>query len=126
MDKPHSIETSGVIDISRGSHDEGASDWRITVPELVGRRVTLREPRATDATALLSLLSTEEVSRFSSPPPATLDGFQRYVSWTHRQRAAGQLHFALRSSQRAQTPRSASFTCARSAQGSSLPTGDSR
>jgi RimJ/RimL family protein N-acetyltransferase len=90
MDKPHSIETTGVIDISRDSHDDGASDWRITVPELVGRRVTLREPRATDATALFSLLSTEEVSRFISPPPATLDGFQRYVSWTLRQRAAGQ------------------------------------
>jgi RimJ/RimL family protein N-acetyltransferase len=90
MNKPDMIETNDVTAGTCGSSDERASDWRTALPELVGRRVMLREPRAGDATALFSLLSTEEVSRFISPPPSTVDGFERYVSWTHRQRASGQ------------------------------------
>jgi RimJ/RimL family protein N-acetyltransferase len=90
MNKPDTIETSDMTVGPSGSPDERASDWRIALPELVGRRVMLREPRAGDATALFSLLSTEEVSRFISPPPPTVEGFERYVSWTHRHRAAGQ------------------------------------
>lgn len=89
MNKSETIEPGDSMDATMGSSDERASDWRIQLPELVGRRVALREPRATDATALFSLLSTEEVSRFISPPPATVEGFERYVSWTHRQRAGG-------------------------------------
>jgi [ribosomal protein S5]-alanine N-acetyltransferase len=90
MNKPDMIQTSDMTVGPSGSPDERASDWRIALPELVGRRVMLREPRAGDATALFSLLSTEEVSRFISPPPPTVEGFERYVSWTHRHRAAGQ------------------------------------
>jgi len=90
MNKPDTIETSHVTPGPGPSSDERASHWHTALPELVGRRVMLREPRAPDASALFSLLSTEEVSRFISPPPATMEGFERYVSWTHRQRAAGQ------------------------------------
>ena len=90
MDKPDPIQTSDMTVGPTDSPDERSSDWRIALPELVGRRVILREPRAGDATALFSLLSTEEVSRFISPPPSTMEGFESYVSWTHRQRAAGQ------------------------------------
>ena len=90
MNKSETIETGDATAAAIGSSDERRSDWRIELPELVGRRVMLREPRARDATALFSLLSTEEVSRFISPPPPTVDGFERYVSWTHRQRAGGQ------------------------------------
>jgi RimJ/RimL family protein N-acetyltransferase len=32
----------------------------------------------------------EEVTRFISPPPTTVEGFERFIAWTHRQRAAGQ------------------------------------
>ena len=84
------IETSELMVGPSASPDERASDWRIALPELVGRRVILREPRAADASTLFSLLSTEEVSRFISPPPATVEGFERYVGWTERQRVAGQ------------------------------------
>ena len=35
------------------------------------------------------MLTTEEVSRFISPPPTTVDGFERFIAWTHRERAAG-------------------------------------
>ena len=90
MNKPDTIQPSDMTVEPSASPDERSSDWRIALPELVGRRVMLREPRAGDATALFSLLATEEVSRFISPPPSTIEGFERYVSWTHRQRAAGQ------------------------------------
>jgi [ribosomal protein S5]-alanine N-acetyltransferase len=90
MNKAETINTTDATPPAIGSSDELGSDWRIELPDLVGRRVILREPRAADAAALFSLLSNEEVSRFISPPPATVEGFERYVSWTHRQRASGQ------------------------------------
>ena len=90
MNKPNAIATSGAVEKPTGCSDAATPDWRVALPELVGRRIVLREPRATDAMALFSLLSTEEVSRFISPPPPTVEGFERYVSWTQRQRAAGQ------------------------------------
>jgi ribosomal-protein-alanine N-acetyltransferase len=57
---------------------------------LTGRRVTLRELRTSDAASLFAMLTTEEVSRFISPPPTTVEGFERFIAWSHRQRAAGQ------------------------------------
>ncbi len=64
-------------------------DWREGLPVLYGTRVTLRELRATDATSLCALLNTEEVGRFISRPPPTVEGFVRFIAWTHRQRTAG-------------------------------------
>jgi ribosomal-protein-alanine N-acetyltransferase len=66
-----------------------SSDWRQQLPVLCGRQVRLRELRASDAPSLFSLLTTEEVSRFISPPPSTVEGFERFIAWTHRQRTAG-------------------------------------
>jgi [ribosomal protein S5]-alanine N-acetyltransferase len=65
------------------------SDWRQQLPVLAGRQVRLRELRASDAPSLFALLTTEEVARFISPPPTTVDGFERFIAWTLRQRAAG-------------------------------------
>jgi [ribosomal protein S5]-alanine N-acetyltransferase len=65
------------------------SDWRQQLPVMAGRQVRLRELRASDAPALFALLTTEEVARFISPPPTTVEGFERFISWTLRQRAAG-------------------------------------
>ena len=65
------------------------SDWRQGLPVLRGKRVLLRELRTSDATSLCALLNTEEVSRFISPPPTTVVGFERFIAWTHRQRTAG-------------------------------------
>jgi len=66
-----------------------SSDWRQQLPVLAGSQVVLRELRASDAPSLFALLTAEEVSRFISPPPTTVDGFERFIAWTHRQRAAG-------------------------------------
>jgi ribosomal-protein-alanine N-acetyltransferase len=66
------------------------SDWRQKLPVLTGStQVVLRELRTSDATSLFALLTTQEVARFISPPPSTVEGFERFIAWTHRQRAAG-------------------------------------
>jgi RimJ/RimL family protein N-acetyltransferase len=65
------------------------TDWRQALPVLTSSQVTLRQLRASDATSLCALLTTEEVSRFISPPPTTVDGFERFIAWTLRQRQAG-------------------------------------
>ena len=66
-----------------------STDWRRGLPVLSGSRVTLRELRTSDASSLLAMLTTEEVSRFISPPPTTVEGFERFIAWTLRQRSAG-------------------------------------
>jgi ribosomal-protein-alanine N-acetyltransferase len=67
-----------------------ASDWRHGLPTLTGSLVTLRELRASDARALFVMLNTAEVTRFISPPPATVEGFEKFIAWAHRERVAGQ------------------------------------
>jgi RimJ/RimL family protein N-acetyltransferase len=66
-----------------------ATDWRKALPLLTGGGVSLRELKLSDAGSLVSLLTTEEVSRFISPPPSTLDGFERFILWTQRERSFG-------------------------------------
>ena len=65
------------------------TDWRQALPVLEAGAVTLRELRVADAPSLFQLLTTEEVARFISPPPTSLEGFERFIAWTHRERAAG-------------------------------------
>jgi ribosomal-protein-alanine N-acetyltransferase len=65
------------------------TDWRAGLPVLTNKGVTLRELRITDAASLFTMLTTEEVSRFISPPPTTIEGFERFIAWTIRQRNAG-------------------------------------
>jgi ribosomal-protein-alanine N-acetyltransferase len=65
------------------------SNWRDGLPVLAGSQVTLRELRSEDAPALLMMVADAEVSRFISPPPATLDGFERFIAWTVRERQCG-------------------------------------
>jgi ribosomal-protein-alanine N-acetyltransferase len=66
------------------------SDWRTGLPTLSGSIITLRELRLSDAPALFESLATDEVARFISPPPSTVEGFERFIAWTLRERAAGQ------------------------------------
>jgi ribosomal-protein-alanine N-acetyltransferase len=64
-------------------------DWRTGLPVLTGAHVVLRELRASDAASLFALLTAEDVARFISPPPASVEGFARFIAWTLRQRAVG-------------------------------------
>jgi RimJ/RimL family protein N-acetyltransferase len=66
-----------------------SSDWQQGLPVLTGKQVTLRELRTSDAASLFAMLTTEEVARFISPPPTTVEGFERFIAWTLRQRAVG-------------------------------------
>ena len=66
------------------------NNWRTALPRLTGNLVSLRELRPTDAPSLFAVLSQEQVAKFISPPPATLDGFGRFINWTIRQRQSGQ------------------------------------
>ena len=66
-----------------------SSDWKQALPVLAGTTFTLRELRLEDAPALLTMLTTEEVARFISPPPTTVEGFERFIAWMHRERANG-------------------------------------
>jgi len=82
------LETA-VQTIQTRTSDVVSSDWRSGLPLLRGQRVTLRELRMSDAASLFAMLTTEEVARFISPPPTTVEGFERFIAWTQRQRAAG-------------------------------------
>jgi RimJ/RimL family protein N-acetyltransferase len=66
-----------------------SSDWTKGLPVLAAGNVTLREMRISDAPSLLAMLTTEEVARFISPPPTTVNGFERFIVWANAERQAG-------------------------------------
>jgi RimJ/RimL family protein N-acetyltransferase len=66
-----------------------SSDWRKGLPVLTCGDVTLRELQLSDAPSLLAMLTTEEVARFISPPPTTIEGFERFIVWANAERQAG-------------------------------------
>ena len=66
-----------------------ASDWKQALPVLTADSISLRELRLSDAPSLHAMLTTEEVARFISPPPTTVEGFERFIEWTQREREAG-------------------------------------
>jgi ribosomal-protein-alanine N-acetyltransferase len=78
-----------VVQGRSGESGVATSNWRTALPTLAAGCVTLRELRLSDAPALLEMLTTEEVGRFISPPPRTVDGFERFIAWTQRQRQLG-------------------------------------
>jgi RimJ/RimL family protein N-acetyltransferase len=51
--------------------------------------VTIRDLRVSDAPSLFTMLASHEVARFISPPPSTVEGFERFIEWTHRRREEG-------------------------------------
>lgn len=69
--------------------DVQRSDWRAGLPVLIGRLVTLRELRPSDAPALYAALSAPDVARFTWPPPPSVEAFERFIAWTWAERAAG-------------------------------------
>lgn len=80
----HSRSVMATIDA-----DVVTTDWREGLPVLMGKGIVLRELRLSDAASLFAMLTTEEVARFISPPPSTVEGFERFIAWTLRQRQLG-------------------------------------
>lgn len=67
-----------------------SNDWRSGLPTLTGSKVTLRDMEPADAPALFAAMVNGDVARYLSPPPPTLEGFERFIAWAHTQRAVGQ------------------------------------
>jgi [ribosomal protein S5]-alanine N-acetyltransferase len=65
------------------------TDWRRGLPVLTAAHVTLRELLPSDAPTMLAMMTTDEVARFISPPPRTLEGFEHFIAWTQAEREAG-------------------------------------
>jgi len=72
------MDVNAVIEAARATTVE--TNWRQALPVLTGSMVTLRELRLSDAPSLLAMLATEEVARFISPPPTTVEGFERFIA----------------------------------------------
>jgi RimJ/RimL family protein N-acetyltransferase len=75
MEKMPFRDAEGIVDVDAvvaAAMKVTTSDWRQKLPVLTG-----------------SMLSTEEVARFISPPPTTVEGFERFIAWAHRERASG-------------------------------------
>lgn len=70
-------------------HESTSSDWRAHLPLLATGAGSLRQLRADDAESLFALLTTEEVSRFISPPPTSVEGFRKFIAWAAREQAEG-------------------------------------
>jgi ribosomal-protein-alanine N-acetyltransferase len=83
------LDLQTVQTVQAPAREVTSTNWQDRLPVLSGGQVTLRELRAADAPSLCALLTTEEVARFISPPPTTVEGFERFIAWTHRQRTAG-------------------------------------
>ena len=67
-----------------------APDWRVELPTLTSRAVTLREPIAQDLGALVDLLSIGDASRFDLEYPVTALAVQDFIERARRARAVGQ------------------------------------
>ena len=66
-----------------------AGDWTRQLPLLAGPTVALRELELDDAASLLTMITADEVQRFVSPPPATVQEFEKQIAWTKSQRQIG-------------------------------------
>src|SRR5881398_3741092 len=86
---PYQSELDMNVVIRPPMTDVTTTDWQHRLPTLTGHNVVLRELRTSDAQSLFAMLTTEEVSRFISPPPSTVEGFERFIAWTLRMRTAG-------------------------------------
>jgi RimJ/RimL family protein N-acetyltransferase len=67
----------------------GARNWKTALPVLSGSNFTLRDLHVDDAHSLFAMLTSEQVSRFISSLPTTIEGFERFIRWAHRERHAG-------------------------------------
>ena len=66
-----------------------AVDWRGRLPVLRAGAATLRQLQISDAPSLVDVLTTDDVTRFISPPPTTVEGFERFIAWTLAEQAQG-------------------------------------
>ena len=66
------------------------SEWQHALPVLHGVGFTLRELRSSDAASLFTMLTADEVARFITTPPSSVEGFERFIEYAHRRRSQGE------------------------------------
>lgn len=86
---PYHHDIQPVAGLAPTAETAVSTDWRQSLPALTNGRVTIRDLRMSDARSLFAMLTTHEVARFISPPPTTVEGFERFIAWTHRRREEG-------------------------------------
>ena len=64
-------------------------DWRQSLPLIAGARVSIRALRESDAPALFAMVSGDDVTRFISPPPVSVHGFERFIECANLERESG-------------------------------------
>lgn len=64
-------------------------DWPCGLPVLRLDGVSLREPRLADAAGLHARLTTPGVVKFLPPPPDSVSGFERFITWVQHERQIG-------------------------------------
>lgn len=84
-----STRTSSESALSAPAQVHPDTDWREQLPVLRAGAVTLRALRAADAASLCAALTDEHVTRFISPPPPSVQGFERFIAWSLAEQAAG-------------------------------------
>jgi len=77
------------MDGRRAPVDNARIHWRQQLPVLTAGNHTVRQLRPSDAMSLLAMLTSDDVTKYISPPPRTLEGFERFVAWSLREQAAG-------------------------------------
>ena len=82
------LSMSAAFHIGSATVEPIETNWRDRLPVLKGRAFTLRELTVEDAPALFTMLSVDEVARFISPPPTTIEGYEQFIRWTHARRMA--------------------------------------
>jgi RimJ/RimL family protein N-acetyltransferase len=65
------------------------ADWRVELPTLTSRLVTLREPSTSDLRPLMDLLSLGDASRFGTDEPVSDLAVQQLPDRAREERAAG-------------------------------------
>jgi RimJ/RimL family protein N-acetyltransferase len=82
---------TGVSDgrVTRGNRRKTGGNWRQRLPELHDGIVRLRQLRLRDAPSLMHHLNHARVLQFIATCPATVEGFERFVRWTHVERRRG-------------------------------------
>ena len=74
---------------SHGRPVDTGRGWQAGLPVLKNSSVTLRELALKDAAALLAHVDKPPVLHYIAPPPSTVDGFRRFIRWTHKVRRRG-------------------------------------
>ncbi len=63
--------------------------WRTALPVLAGSGFALRELDAADAPSLFAMISAEDASRFTSPAPTRMAGFEQLIEEARWERQIG-------------------------------------